>query len=214
LAIVLGTLRGKQARLQNRLEELKNKHRQAGEDIVRLLQWLEPMVAEVRNGLQVELLREVFEQPYGPKLNNEVVHTGANWNSSFGRTRTGSAVDGRFSIVGTSSQIETSSSSMRTWRRCPMTGRIAGTMRCCDIELNFLVPECWRAIYFILGRRRMNRCGCSALAAHFVGGQIGYLNGVVNENIGATNEGVSGALLRKVRAVDWVTFGGVSSDAK
>jgi transposase len=54
------------------LEVLKNKHRQAGEDILRLLGWLEPMVAEVRNGLQVELLREVFEQQYECK-NKEVV---------------------------------------------------------------------------------------------------------------------------------------------
>src|SRR6516165_6107645 len=55
------------------LEVLKNKHRQAGEDILRLLQWLEPMVAEVRNGLQVELLREVFEQQYERNPNKEVV---------------------------------------------------------------------------------------------------------------------------------------------
>ena len=55
------------------MEVLKNKHRQVGEDIVRLLRWLEPMVAEVRNGLQVELLREVFEQQYERKDNKEVV---------------------------------------------------------------------------------------------------------------------------------------------
>lgn len=54
------------------MEVLKNKHRQAGEDIVRLLRWLDPMVAELRNGLQVELLREVFEQQYERKDNQEV----------------------------------------------------------------------------------------------------------------------------------------------
>ena len=45
-------------------EVLKNKHRQAGEDCLRLLQWLEPMAPELRYGQQVELLREVFAQQY------------------------------------------------------------------------------------------------------------------------------------------------------
>ena len=48
-------------------EVLKAKHRQAGEDCLRLLQWLEPMAAELRYGQQVELLREVFAQQYQQK---------------------------------------------------------------------------------------------------------------------------------------------------
>jgi hypothetical protein len=40
-------------------------------------------------------------------------------------------------------------------------------------------------------------------------GQIGYLRGVVQKAANATAEGVPAAALRKVRAVDWVTFGGV-----
>jgi hypothetical protein len=43
-------------------EVLKNKHRQAGEDCLRVLQWLEPTAPELRYGQQVELLREVFAQ--------------------------------------------------------------------------------------------------------------------------------------------------------
>ena len=46
------------------VEVLKNKHRQAGQDCLRLLRWLEPMVPELRYGQQVELLREVFAQQY------------------------------------------------------------------------------------------------------------------------------------------------------
>ncbi len=49
------------------VEVLKNKHRQAGQDCLRLLQWLEPMAAELRYGPQVELLREVFAQQYQQK---------------------------------------------------------------------------------------------------------------------------------------------------
>jgi DDE family transposase len=49
------------------VEVLKNKHRQAREDCLRLLQWLEPMVPELRYGQQVELLREVFAQQYQQK---------------------------------------------------------------------------------------------------------------------------------------------------
>ena len=49
------------------VEVLKAKHRQAGEDCLRLLQWLEPMAAELRYGQQVELLREVFAQQYQQK---------------------------------------------------------------------------------------------------------------------------------------------------
>jgi transposase len=49
------------------VEVLKTKHRQAGADCLRLLQWLEPMAAELRSGQQVELLREVFGQQYQQK---------------------------------------------------------------------------------------------------------------------------------------------------
>jgi hypothetical protein len=49
------------------VEVLKNKHRQAGEDCLGLLLWLEPMVPELRYGQQVELLREVFAQQYQQK---------------------------------------------------------------------------------------------------------------------------------------------------
>jgi hypothetical protein len=49
------------------VEVLKAKHRQAGEDCLRLLQWLEPMAAELRYGQQVEVLREVFAQQYQQK---------------------------------------------------------------------------------------------------------------------------------------------------
>jgi len=45
-------------------EVLKNKHGQAGEDCLRLFEWLEPMAPELRYGQQVELLREVFAQQY------------------------------------------------------------------------------------------------------------------------------------------------------
>jgi hypothetical protein len=48
-------------------EVLKNKHRQAGQDCLSLLQWLEPMAPELRYGQQVELLREVFGQQYQQK---------------------------------------------------------------------------------------------------------------------------------------------------
>ncbi len=43
---------------------LKEKQRQAGEDSWRLLRWLEPLPATVRDGRQVELLRRVFGEYY------------------------------------------------------------------------------------------------------------------------------------------------------
>src|SRR5258707_11940424 len=46
------------------IEVLKTKQRQAGQDCLRLLQWLEPMAPELRYGRQVDLLREVFAQQY------------------------------------------------------------------------------------------------------------------------------------------------------
>ncbi|HET9377299.1 MAG TPA: transposase [Chthoniobacterales bacterium] len=46
------------------VEVLKAKHRQAGQDCLRLLQWLEPMMPELRYGRQVDLLRQVFAQQY------------------------------------------------------------------------------------------------------------------------------------------------------
>jgi len=46
------------------IEVLKTKHRQVGQDCLRLLHWLEPMAPELRSGQQVELLREVFAQQY------------------------------------------------------------------------------------------------------------------------------------------------------
>ena len=49
------------------VEVLKQKHRQAGQDCLSLLQWLEPMAPELRYGRQVELLREVFAQQYQQK---------------------------------------------------------------------------------------------------------------------------------------------------
>jgi transposase len=45
-------------------ELLKAKLRQTGEDIARLLQWLEPLAPEVRDGRQVALLRKVFSEQY------------------------------------------------------------------------------------------------------------------------------------------------------
>jgi transposase len=48
-------------------EVLKNKHRQAGQDCLQLLHWLEAMAAELRYGQQVELLRKVFAQQYEPE---------------------------------------------------------------------------------------------------------------------------------------------------
>jgi hypothetical protein len=45
-------------------ETLRAKQRQAGEDCGRLLQWLQPLPAELREGKQVALLREVFAQQY------------------------------------------------------------------------------------------------------------------------------------------------------
>src|SRR6266436_2553632 len=49
------------------VEVLKTKHRQAGQDCLCLLQWLEPMAAELRYGRAVELLRRVFAQQYQQK---------------------------------------------------------------------------------------------------------------------------------------------------
>jgi hypothetical protein len=46
---------------------LKSKHRQAGEDCLRLLQWLEPMAPQLRYGQQVMLCAYVIAQfiPHG-----------------------------------------------------------------------------------------------------------------------------------------------------
>jgi GT2 family glycosyltransferase len=43
----------------------------------------------------------------------------------------------------------------------------------------------------------------------FRDGQIGHMRGPVLKRTKATPEGISAATLRKVRIVDWVTFGGV-----
>jgi hypothetical protein len=45
-------------------ETLRAKQRQAGQDCLQLLQWLEPCPTELREGKQVALLREVFAQQY------------------------------------------------------------------------------------------------------------------------------------------------------
>jgi hypothetical protein len=45
-------------------ETLQAKRRQAGADCWRLLQWMEPLETEMRQGKQVALLREVFAQQY------------------------------------------------------------------------------------------------------------------------------------------------------
>src|SRR5260221_338840 len=45
-------------------ETLQAKRRQAGNDCLRLLQWLEPCASELRQGKQVSLLREVFAQQF------------------------------------------------------------------------------------------------------------------------------------------------------
>ena len=45
-------------------ETLKAKQRQSGVDCLRLLQWLEPLGAQVRDARQIRLLREVFSQQY------------------------------------------------------------------------------------------------------------------------------------------------------
>lgn len=45
-------------------ETLQAKRRQAGADCGRLLQWLEPLETEIRQGKQVTLLREVFGQQF------------------------------------------------------------------------------------------------------------------------------------------------------
>jgi Transposase DDE domain len=45
-------------------ETLQAKRRQAGDDCLRLLQWLEPCPSELRHGQQVSLLREVFAQQF------------------------------------------------------------------------------------------------------------------------------------------------------
>jgi transposase len=45
-------------------ETLQAKRRQAGNDCLRLLQWLEPCTTELRQGKQLALLREVFAQQF------------------------------------------------------------------------------------------------------------------------------------------------------
>ncbi len=51
---------------------LKEKQRQAGEDSWRLLRWLEPLPATVRDGRQVELLRRVFGEYYTIEAGDEI----------------------------------------------------------------------------------------------------------------------------------------------
>ena len=51
---------------------MKQKQSQAGEDSWRLLRWLEPLAATVRDGRQVELLRRVFGQYYTMEQAGEV----------------------------------------------------------------------------------------------------------------------------------------------
>ncbi len=48
-------------------EVLQSKRRQAGTDCLRLLKWLEPLGAEIREAKAVALLREVFTQQYEVK---------------------------------------------------------------------------------------------------------------------------------------------------
>jgi hypothetical protein len=51
---------------------LKDKHRQAGLDTVRLLRWLEPLAVEIREGRQVALLRRVFAEQFEMTSNGEL----------------------------------------------------------------------------------------------------------------------------------------------
>jgi Transposase DDE domain/Transposase domain (DUF772) len=43
---------------------LRSKQKQAGEDIALLLRWLDPLPVEIREGRQIRLLRQVFEENY------------------------------------------------------------------------------------------------------------------------------------------------------
>jgi transposase len=52
---------------------LKDKQRQAGEDVWRLLQWLEPLPVRLRQARQVELLRRVFGEQYTLETNQSPV---------------------------------------------------------------------------------------------------------------------------------------------
>jgi GT2 family glycosyltransferase len=62
-------------------------------------------------------------------------------------------------------------------------------------------------LYYPRARDEPLRVQCAG--GTFSWGQIDYLRGVVQEDIDLTRDGVPAGMLRKVRAVDWVTFGGV-----
>ena len=51
---------------------LKDKHRQSGADTLRLLQWLEPLAVESREGRQVALLRRVFAEQFELSTQSEL----------------------------------------------------------------------------------------------------------------------------------------------
>jgi hypothetical protein len=51
---------------------LKNKHRQSGEDSIRLLRWLEPVSVDLREGKQVALLRRVFAEQFEVSAKGEL----------------------------------------------------------------------------------------------------------------------------------------------
>ena len=53
-------------------ELLQSKRRQTGADCLRLLQWLEPLSVEVRQGKAVAQLREVFAQQYELEQNGQI----------------------------------------------------------------------------------------------------------------------------------------------
>jgi transposase len=53
-------------------EVLQSKRRQAGADCLRLLEWLEPLGAEIREAKAVALLREVFTQQYEVEQSGKV----------------------------------------------------------------------------------------------------------------------------------------------
>ena len=50
---------------------LKDKHRQAGLDSIRLLRWLEPVSVDVREGKQIALLRRVFAEQFEVSASGE-----------------------------------------------------------------------------------------------------------------------------------------------
>ena len=51
---------------------LRRKQKQAGEDIALLLRWLDPLPVEIREGRQIRLLRQVFEENYTLGANRRV----------------------------------------------------------------------------------------------------------------------------------------------